>query len=158
MQNNSKVQLMQLNNNYGNQYYLPYTIGCLQSYASENENIRKNFSFLPFLFKRDQVEKIVDNMGDVDILGVSCYVWNWQLSLEVGKELRRRNPGAFIIYGRPHIPDNDLDFFKRFPFIDIVVHGEGEKVFCHILETYLKKKASVLLLTLLILIASLNLL
>ena len=91
MQNKSKVQLLQLNNNYGNQYYLPYTIGCLQAYAHKHENIRKNFSFLPFLFKRDQVEKIVDNMGDVDILGVSCYIWNWQLSLEVGKELRRRN-------------------------------------------------------------------
>ena len=79
MQNESKVQLLQLNNNYGNQYYLPYTIGCLQAYVHKQENIRKNFSFLPFLFKRDQVEKIVDIMGDVDILGVSCYIWNWQL-------------------------------------------------------------------------------
>ena len=141
MPKKSKVQLLQLNNSYGNQYYLPYTIGCLQSYASKNENIRNNFDFLPFLFKRDQVEKIVDNIGDVDILGVSCYIWNWQLSLEIGKELRRRNPDAFLIYGGPQIPDNDLDFFKRFPFIDIAVHGEGEKAFCQILETYLKKES-----------------
>ena len=141
MQNKSKVQLLQLNNNYGNQYYLPYTIGCLQAYDHKHENIRNNFDFLPFLYKRERVETVVAKMGHVDVFGVSSYVWNWRLSLEIAKELRRRNPNVLIIFGGPHVPDIDPEFFKRFPFIDIAVHGEGELAFLNILETYLRKES-----------------
>ena len=141
MPKKQNIQLLQLNNNYGNQYYFPYTIGCLQAYASTQKNIKNNFNFLPFIYKRDQIDNIVDLMPDVDVFGASCYVWNWRLSLEVGKELRRRNPNVLIIYGGPHIPDNDPNFFKKFPFIDITVHGEGELAFHNILETYLKNES-----------------
>ena len=141
MQNKSKVQLLQLNNNYGNQYYLPYTIGCLQAYVHKHENIRNNFEFLPFLYKRERVETVVAKMGHVDVFGVSSYVWNWRLSLEIAKELRRRNPNVLIIFGGPHVPDIDPEFFKKFPFIDIAVHGEGELAFLNILETYLRKES-----------------
>ena len=132
MLNKQKIQLLQLNNNYGNQYYLPYTIGCLQAYASKQESIHENFDFLPFLYKRDRVEKIVGQVGDVDVFGASCYIWNWQLSLEVAKQLRKRNPEVLIILGGPQIPDSDPNFFEKFPFVDITVHGEGELAFCNI--------------------------
>ena len=141
MLNKKKIQLLQLNNNYGNQYYFPYTVGCLQAYASTHKTIENNFNFLPFIYKRDQVNKIVDMMPGIDIFGASCYVWNWRLSLEVGRELRKRNSSVLIIFGGPHIPDNDSGFFNEFPFIDIIVHGEGELAFCNILETYQKNES-----------------
>ena len=45
-----------------------------------------------------------------------------------------------IIFGGPQTPDNDPDFFKKYPFIDMIVHGEGEYVIANVFDAYLKNK------------------
>ncbi|MEM7530717.1 MAG: radical SAM protein [Chloroflexota bacterium] len=137
MKNKIRVQLVQLNSAYGNQVYIPYTVGMLQAYAEQYDDIQENFEFLPFIYRRDAVESIVDKISDPDILGISCYVWNWQLSIAVAKEVRKRYPSCLIIAGGPHVPDHLNDFFEKYPFIDIACHGEGEITFTEILKTYI---------------------
>jgi hypothetical protein len=39
------VQLVQLNNRYGNQVYMPYSVGVLESFVKQKEIIRKNYHF-----------------------------------------------------------------------------------------------------------------
>ena len=41
----NKVQLVQLNNKYGNQVYLPYSVGILQSHTCQDNFISDNFKF-----------------------------------------------------------------------------------------------------------------
>jgi radical SAM superfamily enzyme YgiQ (UPF0313 family) len=134
--NQKKVQLVQLNNKYGSQVYLPYSVGILQSYATGDEDIRDNFSFNKFLFVRDKVSSLVKSIGDVDVLGVSCYIWNWSISLKLAERVREKNPNCLIIFGGPQIPNRVGDFFEKYPFIDMVVHGEGEITFQEILKKY----------------------
>ena len=39
----NSVQLVQLNNRYGDQIYLPYSIGVLESFVTQKKEIRENF-------------------------------------------------------------------------------------------------------------------
>ncbi|OYY39796.1 MAG: hypothetical protein B7X65_08570 [Polaromonas sp. 39-63-25] len=134
------IQLMQLNNNYGNQYYLPYSIGVLAAYVKKNQKLKEAFKFNPFLYKRAAVEEIVEAIGFVDVFGVSAYTWNWELSVRVAQRIREVNPDALIIFGGPHVPDSSPEFFDQYGFIDIAVHGEGEMIFDEILTKYLSKE------------------
>lgn len=133
-----QVRLMQLNNNYGNQYYIPYSVGVLTSYAKQFDEIVDNFQFLPFIYKRERVEEIVAKIGQVDVLGVSVYVWNWSLSVEVVRRVKELYPKTLIIFGGPHIPDDCSSFFTENPFVEIAVHGEGEAIFSEILRAFIK--------------------
>ena len=133
-----RVQLAQLNSAYGDNVFIPYTIGMLQAYVEQFEEIKKNFEFTSFLFRRENVSSIVDKIGAVEILGISCYVWCWEISIAVAQEVKRRYPDCLIIVGGPHVPDQLGDFFEQHPYLDIACHGEGEVTFSEILKEYLK--------------------
>lgn len=45
-----------------------------------------------------------------------------------------------IIFGGPHVPEILEDFFEKYPFVDILVHGEGELILENILTEYLEEK------------------
>jgi len=134
-QKKKKVQLVQLNNRYGDQVYLPYSAGMLQAYVSKSQKVLDSFSFNEFVFLRDSLDKMVKSIGKVDVLGISCYVWNWELSTRLAEEIKKKNPECVIMLGGPHVPDNDLTFFNTHPCVDILCHGEGEVTFLEILET-----------------------
>lgn len=135
--NKIKVQMVQLNTSYGNQHYFPYSVGVLASYASLDEDIASQIELQPFLFKRGRVETLCDEIGEVDILAISCYMWNWELSIAISKEIKERYPDTTIVLGGPHIPNENEDFFDEYPYIDLTCHGEGELVFRNFLSEYL---------------------
>lgn len=67
----------------------------------------------------------------------SSYVWNHALNLEVADKIRRRSPGALLVFGGPHVPrhrEDTLGFLTQHPFIDVVVLGEGEQACAELLE------------------------
>lgn len=128
------VQLVQLNNSYGDQVYLPYSVGILQSYVSKSEKVKSGFSFNDFIFLRESISQMAEKAGECDILGISCYVWNWELSTQLAKAVKKKRPACVVILGGPHVPDNDDKFFDKYPYVDITVHGEGEVTFLEILE------------------------
>ena len=109
------VQLVQLNYKYGDQVYLPYSVGVLQTFVKQKKEIRENYNFKEFIFLRENVSNIANKIGQVDILGISCYMWNWRISLKLAEEVRRKNPNCMIFLGGPHVPDAiDENFFKTY--------------------------------------------
>ena len=59
---------------------------------------------------------MVKKIGQVDILGISCYIWNWRMSVKLAEEVRKKNQNCMIFLGGPHVPDNtDESFFKLYP-------------------------------------------
>ena len=135
------VQLVQLNNRYGNQVYLPYSVGVLETFVKQKEIIRENYHFKEFIFLREDISNMVKKIGQVDILGISCYIWNWRMSLKLAEEVRKKNPNCMIFLGGPHVPDNtDESFFKLYPFVDMTMHAEGELTFEETLIKYLNKE------------------
>jgi len=56
----TKVQLVQLNNKYGSQVYLPYSVGILQAYAKKDQYIKDNFLFKDFIFICEKLDELVE--------------------------------------------------------------------------------------------------
>lgn len=130
------LALVQINNSFSGQNYLPYSIACLRSYIEAHAVNPGRYTFLPMIFKRMPIGEIVRQVEAADVVGFSTYVWNANISLEVARRLKAQSPTVLIVFGGPQVPDKPEQFLLDHPFIDIVVHNEGEKTFLRLLEEY----------------------
>ncbi len=62
-----------------------------------------------------------------DIIGLSCYIWNVDMTLKLVGLLKKVLPKVVIILGGPEVSYDPLDVMKRNTGIDYVVQGEGEE-------------------------------
>ncbi len=129
-----KVGLVQINNSFSGQNYLPYSLACLRSYIEAHAPEPVRYQFLPLIYKRLPIRHIVDRMQGADVVGFSTYVWNANISLETARRIKEARPQTIIVFGGPQVPDKSEAFLRSHPFIDIVVHNEGEKTFLELLE------------------------
>ena len=130
------VGLVQINNSFSGQNYLPYSVALLQSYAQKNAARPERYRFLPPIYKRMRIGDAVAQLRDADIVGFSTYVWNGRISLAIAQRLKALKPEIAIIFGGPHVPDQPEQFLRAHPFIDIAVHNEGEQTFLRLLEDH----------------------
>jgi len=134
---NIKVGLVQINNSFSNQNYLPYSIGLLQVYAQKYVSSVKEFEFLLPIYKRVPVEEAVNDLLTADLVFFSTYVWNTIISLEIARRIKSERPESLMVFGGPNVPDRKAsEFLHQNWFVDIVCHGEGERTFASVLENY----------------------
>ena len=136
-----KVSSSQFNYTYGNRIHFPYSIALLVSYIKTKEKFSQFKFEKTFVFRDEEhIEGNIEKCRDSDILLCSCYVWNWEITTLLAKKVKEVNPKCLIIFGGPHVPLILEDFFEKYPFVDIAVHGEGEIIFENILSEYLNGK------------------
>lgn len=129
-----RVGLVQVSNNYADSVYFPYSVGLLQAYAQKNLKYPEKYVFLDIIFRRMPINQIVSRLKDACIVAFSTYIWNFEISLEIARRLKKENNDILTIFGGCHIPDRSERVLRDHPFIDITCHGEGEKTFTAILE------------------------
>jgi hypothetical protein len=135
------IGLVQINNSFSGQNYLPYSVALLQTYVQKNAQDPGRFRFLPPLYKRVRIADAVESLLEADLVGFSTYVWNGRISLEIARRLKVLKPGIVIIFGGPHVPDQPEAFMRANPQIDLAVHNEGEKTFLKLLESFPDREA-----------------
>ena len=135
-----KVYSSQFNYLWGDQIHFPYSIATLIANIKSKKNLEPNFKFENTYIFRDKVNDYVKQCKDADVLLCSCYVWNWEITTYLAREIKKINPKCITIFGGPQVPDRTDGFFEKYPFIDIIVHGEGEEVIANIFEAYLKDR------------------
>ncbi|OHC75373.1 MAG: hypothetical protein A3G18_05470 [Rhodospirillales bacterium RIFCSPLOWO2_12_FULL_58_28] len=131
-----RVGLVQINNSFSGQSYLPYTIGLLQAYVEAYAVDPARYNFILPVYKRRHIDRNLESLKGVDVAGFSVYVWNIHISLATARRLKEQNPDCLIIFGGPHVPDRAEDFLRENPFIDVAAHGAGEQIFLQLLESY----------------------
>ena len=131
-----KIGLVQINNSFSGAHYFPYSTGLLQAYAQRYSRAPERLHFLTPIYCRKPIEQLVKSLDQADIVAFSLYVWNIQISLAVMRQLKTHNPNIFIICGGPQAPNKSEDFLRQNPMIDLVVHGEGERVFTQFLDQF----------------------
>ena len=135
-----KVNSSQFNYQYRGRIHFPYSIGMLVAYVKGKPELSKEFNFEKTFVFRDKAEEYIEQCKDSDILLCSCYVWNWEITTKLVKKVKKINPKCLVVFGGPQVPNHTEGFFEKYPFVDILVHGEGEYVLGNILEAYLKGK------------------
>jgi putative methyltransferase len=132
------VYLVQVNwsNCAGNTagFWIPYSIGSLWAYAMQFADLRDSYQLTDILFWRRPIAQVVDQMTDPDVVGFSTYVWNEQYNLALAREVRKRWPEVLVVFGGPQVPIRRLDYLAQHPFIDVLVHHEGEAAFTALLR------------------------
>ena len=135
------VGLVQINNSFSGQNYLPYSVALLQTYVQKMSADPGRYAFLPPLYKRVRIADAVEALKDADLVGFSTYVWNGRISLEIARRLKAAKPGMTIVFGGPHVPDQPEAFLRANPQIDLAVHNEGERTFLNLLEAFPDRSA-----------------
>ena len=107
----TKVGLVQINNSFNNQNYFPYSVGILQAYAQKHLINIEKFDFLSPIYKKITVENAVKHLSDAEIVFFSTYVWNSNLSSEIAKKIKIKNPETTIIFGGCQVPRRDTKLF-----------------------------------------------
>ena len=123
-----------------NAVYLPLVSGLLQSYAQIIPQIRENYQFMPFLFIRDELDKILSQYHNPTVAAFSVSMWNANLSMEIARQVKKKFPDCLTVFGGPHIPYDAEEFFEKYPFVDITVRGDGEQTFANILLRFLESR------------------
>ena len=57
-------------------YWLPYSAGCVWSYAKQFRDITDHFQLKKLFFKREPIDQVLDQIEDPAVCGFSCYLWN----------------------------------------------------------------------------------
>jgi len=130
------VALVQINNSFSGQNYLPYAAGLLEAYVEKYAQHPERYEFRLPVYSRNPVKQTVEHLLGADVIGFSAYVWNINISLEVARRIKAAKPETLIIFGGPQVPDRAEKFLRDHPFIDIAVHGEGEPIFLGLLENF----------------------
>ncbi len=131
-----KIGLVQINNSFSGQNYLPYAVGLLQAYVQRHARHPERYQFSLPIYSRISSDQAVERLVGLDVAGFSTYVWNYRISLEIARKLKSACPDILIVFGGPQVPDRAEAFLREHPWVDLAVHGEGEPIFMGILENY----------------------
>lgn len=135
---NKKIQVYfhEFNIPTDNTIYFPYSSGLLRAYCDRFEYIKENFEFMPFLFMREPIDKIMNQYDSPDIACFSSSIWNHQLNLKIAQIIKEKYPKCLIVFGGPQVPITPF-IGETHPFIDVAIFGEGEREFKKTLDDYL---------------------
>ena len=78
-----------------------------------------------------------------EVIGFSCYIWNWKLIREILTELPKILPDTEIWLGGPEVTYDGPGLLKEFPQVTGIMVGEGEVTFREVLEQYVEEAENV---------------
>jgi len=71
------------------------------------------------------------NAAGADVIGLSVYIWNYALILELVPLLQGR-----VMLGGPQVTSIERQLLERMPNVELIVTGEGELVFVELLRAF----------------------
>ncbi len=126
------VYFVQPNNELSESLFLPYAVGTIAAYSFSHEEINREYRLCQFIFTKRNIKKLLNEMETPYIVGFSNYMWSVQYNLELASAIKKKWPECIIVFGGVQVPD-DTEYLDKYPFIDLLIHGEGEEVFYDIL-------------------------
>ena len=123
-----------------NYYYYPYSVGVVWAYATTQEGIVENYTLGGLYSVKEPIEQLVDRMVEPAVVGLSSYVWNVAYNEALAKAIKSRYPECKMIIGGADTPNKSEDFFLDKPYIDYLIHQEGEISFTGLLQSFIGLK------------------
>ncbi|MQF67521.1 hypothetical protein FIM07_03665 [SAR202 cluster bacterium AD-802-F09_MRT_200m] len=105
------VALAQVNYQFGNNVFLPHSVGLIRAYCETIPEIVGNINFLDFVYLREDPARVAQRLDSPRIIGISCYIWNWEWSKELAKTIKALHPDCLVVLGGPQVPAKSQEFF-----------------------------------------------
>ena len=139
------VEVDSVYSNFEKKLKLPYSTGLIWSYCLQNQEIKNNYELADWICYRDDINVVFDKIENPSIVGFSCFTWNWKFNKILAQKIKDKYPNCLIVFGGKEPPNEqwlsqNSKWFKSYPYLDIIVHGEGELTFEEILLENLKNK------------------
>ena len=95
--------------------FIPYIYGVLKQHSDRDLDLRRSCNWLEPIFLRDEPAVLTSpyRLDEVDILGLSCYVWNFKLQCEIARLTKERNPNCLVVAGGPEPDWNDASWVAQ---------------------------------------------
>ncbi len=71
-----------------------------------------------------------------DVIGLSCYIWNWEMITKLLDDLPKILPDTDLWLGGPQVSYHPERIFEQYPQLTGIMIGEGEATFRELLERY----------------------
>lgn len=107
----------------------------LKAYAGEE--FTQNIEIAEYTINNRKEEILADIFRrKPDIIGFSCYIWNFGMVQELLLELPKLLPGTDIWLGGPEVSFDGVELLKKYPGVTGIMSGEGEQTFKELLVYY----------------------
>nr|WP_300836990.1 B12-binding domain-containing radical SAM protein [uncultured Acetatifactor sp.] len=110
--------------------------------ACAGEALGRHVELAEYTINQPVTEILADIYGRrPDIIGFSCYIWNWRLVRELLGEIPKLLPDTEIWLGGPEVSYDADVILREHPQVAGIMVGEGEITFRELLEYYAENKA-----------------
>jgi radical SAM superfamily enzyme YgiQ (UPF0313 family) len=111
--------------------------GLLHQSKPESHRAREEVSILDQPakgFSMEETVKWVEDEGP-ELVGFSPFGTSSLTAAHLGNEIKERLPDTTIVYGNYHATFNAERILRNYPFVDIIVRGEGEQTIIDLVES-----------------------
>ena len=107
----------------------------LRAYAGER--LQEHIEIAQYTINNRTEDVLADiYLRKPDVIGFSCYIWNWNMIQDILEQLHKILPKLPIWLGGPEVTYGAPKILAEYPFITGIMVGEGEVTFKELLEYY----------------------
>ncbi|WP_346140980.1 radical SAM protein [Kitasatospora cinereorecta] len=133
------VQLVEFTAMHGVRYSV--TLGYLKATAMADPVIDAAYDFRINVREQSGGEQamtaLLDSWDEPFVVGLTVYFWNRAQSLELARLVKERWPACRVVIGGNDVSHQQDPLFAEAPWVDVLVHGEGELRFRDLLHRFL---------------------
>lgn len=130
-----KIYLVQIPVTYSSPCYLPYSVGCIAAYIKNKKEITDYYEIPEIVAMREKIEDAIKRFDNPFLVAFSCFTWNLEYNKKLANELKKKFPDVIILFGG-HSISVDASSLDEWPYVDILMHGEGEEATAKLLLAY----------------------
>jgi radical SAM superfamily enzyme YgiQ (UPF0313 family) len=127
-----KILIMTLNAKYIHSNLAIHSLYRYYQHYTQNSNhhvVLEEFTI------NQQMDQVLIKMfeGKYDAIFCSCYIWNIEVMMPLLKNYTKVSPCTQIYLGGPEVSYRAAEYLSRYPFLDGILIGEGERTFYEML-------------------------
>ncbi|MEU0936882.1 radical SAM protein [Embleya sp. NPDC005971] len=116
-------------------------LGQLQAAAQADPEVAAAVTFHKHVHlqggSRAGVLAVPEGLDDPLVVAFTVYFWNRVRTLELARQVKERWPRCRIVVGGNDVTHQQRELFAQAPWVDVLVHGEGELRFRDLLRAFL---------------------
>lgn len=112
----------------------------MQAYAKK---YKEHIAIAEYTINHRQEDILADIYSQQpDVIGFSCYIWNWNMIQDLVVELHKILPDTEIWLGGPEVSFDSGKILNTYPMLTGIMIGEGEATFLELMAYYVEQKGS----------------